>query len=94
MKSATLIKKETLRLARDPYVLWGSFAAGFLIPYSFILFVVLGLVAAWQGLKSEYGDVAAAWHDSLTPKLQAKKCERPKPAITLAEPAILLEEAA
>ena len=94
MKSVTLIKKEALRLAQDPYVLWGSFAAGFLIPYCFILFAALGLVAAWQGLKSEYGDVAAAWHDRLFAKPVAKKSETPKPAIALTEPAILLEEAA
>ena len=94
MKSVTLIKKEALRLARDPYVLWGSFAVGLLIPYCFILFAALGLVAAWQGLKSEYGDAAAAWHDRLSPKPVAKKSEAPKPAIALAEPAILLEEAA
>jgi hypothetical protein len=49
-------------LSADPRILWGSFAAGFLCPPVFLLFLALGTVRAYRAFKEEYADVGRYWH--------------------------------
>ncbi|WP_456453143.1 hypothetical protein [Hydrogenimonas sp.] len=59
------------RLSQNPWVLWGSFAAGFVVPYAFALFLPLGAVAGWRGFKKEYADVGAYWADKAVDAAQS-----------------------
>ena len=50
--------------AGNPWLLWGSFALGFLIPWCFLLFLPLAAIAAWRELSNEYEEVALHWSDA------------------------------
>ncbi len=71
------MKKVLVRLSKNPWILWGSFAAGFLLPHAFALFLALGTVAGWRGLKKEYADVGAYWHDKAVGAVESVELPRP-----------------
>ncbi|WP_457592899.1 hypothetical protein [Hydrogenimonas sp.] len=48
--------------------IWSLFAAGFLMPPLFLLFIPLALRAAWRGFSSEYEEVVAYWQEKLNKK--------------------------
>ena len=64
-------------LSQDPRILWGSFAAGFLFPPLFLLFLLLGTLRAVEAFRSEYADVGGYWRDKA--RETAKKAALPEP---------------
>ncbi len=46
---------------RNPILLWGSFAAGFLCPYFFTIFLSLGIASAYRALRIEYRELGPYW---------------------------------
>ena len=49
------------RMSANPWILWGSFAAGFVLPFVFLFFLLLAAFAAWRAVCNEYEDVGHYW---------------------------------
>ncbi len=63
--------------SKNRWVLWGTFAAGFILPPFFLLLVPLAAIAAWRELRGEYGEVGIYWRKKANEAVHAVETHLP-----------------
>lgn len=71
------MRKLLVPLSQNPWILWGCFAAGFVLPHAFVLFLLLGAAAGWKGLKKEYAGVGRYWHEKSAEAVEGARLPPP-----------------
>ncbi|WP_353661487.1 hypothetical protein [Hydrogenimonas sp. SS33] len=79
MKSA-IRSKNPVFADKRALLMWGSFAAGFLWPPLFLLFLWLGIRTLWREAKREYAQAASYMKEESAKTLEAcERCFTPAP---------------
>ncbi|BDY13187.1 hypothetical protein [Hydrogenimonas cancrithermarum] len=64
------MKRTFAKLSANRWLLWGSFGAGFLLPYAFLIFLCLATASAWRAFTTEYEDVGVYWRKASKKSLE------------------------
>jgi hypothetical protein len=86
--------KQRVQIKTATVWIWGSFAAGFIFPPAFALFLPLACVAAWRAFKEEYEEVGAEIKERAVSGAQrcvrlwstAEEASMPLPFVTMPRP--------
>lgn len=74
-----MIVKYLENASKNRWALWGTFAAGFILPPFFFLFVPLAAIAAWREFRDEYGEVGLYWQKRAEEAVQVAETRLPTP---------------